>query len=109
MTLHRPQMPTGHRGPVAGGCDRRVAECAPLMSTFHEGTLVRAVHIVPVSHEITHCFIEFWNTATITVHDDPHALSHGPHGQIGVEYNIPVTSCLHEEHKAVIIVVFDCL
>ncbi|PZS39969.1 MAG: hypothetical protein DLM62_05395 [Pseudonocardiales bacterium] len=90
-------------------CDVRGIPSTASVSALHEGTLVRAVHVVSVSHEVAHCFIEFWDTATITVHDDPHALSHRPDGQIWIEYDISVTSCLHEEYKAVVIVFFDRL
>jgi len=80
-----------------------------LVSALHKRTPVGTVHIVTVSHKISHCFIEFYNTTMIAVHNNPHTLSHAPHRQTGIKGNIPIAGRSHEEHKAVIIVILDCL
>lgn len=56
-----------------------------LVSALHVGTLIRAVHIIPVPQEISHSFIEFRNAATITVHDDTQALGHAPNWQVRIK------------------------
>jgi hypothetical protein len=80
-----------------------------LVSALHERTPVGTVHVVTVSHKISHCFIEFYNATMIAVHDNSHTLSHAPHRQIGIKGNVPIAGRSHEEHKAVIIVILDGL
>ena len=86
-----------------------LAPFSTLVSALHEGMLVRAVHVVSVTHKISHCFIELYNAAMVTVHDNSHTLGHAPNWQIGIKRHVPVASRLHEKHKTVVIIVLDRL
>jgi hypothetical protein len=66
-----------------------------LVSTFHEWSLFRAVHVIAVPHEIPHFFIKFRNATTVTIHDDVHTLGDTPHRQIRIRYKMPVMGCLY--------------
>lgn len=64
--------------------------CVPvLVSALHKRSPIGTVHIVTVSHKISHCFVEFYDAAMIAIHNNPHTLSHAPHRQIGIKRNIP--------------------
>lgn len=76
---------------------------------LHVGTLVRAIDIIAVPHEISHLFVEFWNAATITIHDDAQMLGPLPNRQIRIKRGMPVTGRLYQQYKALIILFLDCL
>lgn len=79
------------------------------MPALYVGALVRAVHVTAVAQEISHRFVEFWNAATITVHDDTQALGSTPDRQIGIKCGMPVAGGLYQKYETVVILVLDCL
>jgi hypothetical protein len=109
----------GGRGPYrdAGPCAGR--RCGALsvvritrpcsVPALHVWALVRAVHVIAIAHEVSHRFVEFWNAATITIHNDTQALGPAPDRQIGIKCGMPVAGGLYQKYEAVIILVLDCL
>jgi hypothetical protein len=77
--------------------------------TLYKGAPIGTIHIISIPQEISHRFLEFRNAATIAVHDDTQPLGVLPNRQIWIKCGMPISGCLYQKHKAVVVLFFDCL